>query len=67
MSKGRTRRLAAWFQALMVVPLVVGCASAAGLPEPRSLVVRSGARLTADRARMAEIDRWVLEETLNII
>lgn len=51
----------------MVVPLVVGCASAAGLPEPRSLVVRSGARLTADRGRMAEIDRWVQEETLNII
>jgi len=51
--------------AILTVPLAA-CASGAGLPEPRPLVVHSGARIHPDRTRMAEIDRWVTEELTNI-
>lgn len=63
----KTRTRPRLFQALLLLPLVVGCAATAGLPQPRSLVMRSGARLTADQARMAVIDQWVREEVLNIV
>ena len=43
------------------------CASVYSLPAPRPLVVRSGARVFADRARLAEIDVWVREQQENII
>ena len=43
------------------------CAGAYSLPAPRPLVVRSGERLFADRARLAEIDVWVREQQENII
>jgi len=55
------------FPALVLLPLLAGCAATAGLPKPRSLVMRSGARLTADQARMAVIDEWVREELRNIV
>ncbi len=66
-SERKTRTRPVLFQALLLLPLVVGCAATAGLPQPRSLVVRSGARLTADHARMAVIDQWVREQLLNIV
>ena len=43
------------------------CAGVYSLPAPRPLVVRSGARVFADRARLAEIDVWVREQQENII
>jgi len=43
------------------------CAGAYSLPAPRPLVVRSGARLFADPARLAEIDVWVREQQENIV
>ena len=66
-SERKTRSRAIWFQAIVLLPFVVGCAATAGLPEPRTLVVPSGARLTADQARMAAVDTWVRDEILNII
>ncbi len=47
--------------------LAVGaCATAYSLPAPRTLVVRSGARLYADEGRLDEIDIWVRENLDNI-
>ena len=66
-SEKKTQGRAVLLQALMLLPLAVGCASAAGLPQPRMLVVRSGARLSADHARMVAVDQWVREELLNIV
>jgi hypothetical protein len=43
------------------------CAASYSLPAPRTLVVRSGARLVTDRARLSEIDIWVREQQENII
>ena len=45
----------------------VACGSGYSLPAPRSLVVRSGLRLQADEARLAEIDVWVREQQESII
>lgn len=66
-SERKTRTRPVLFRALLLLPLVVGCAATVGLPQPRSLVMRSGARLTADHARMAVIDQWVREEITNIV
>ncbi len=66
-SEKRTLGRAVLFQALMLLPLAVGCAATTGVPQPRSLVVRSGARLTADHGRMAVVDEWVRKELLNIV
>ena len=66
-TEGRTRSLAMLFQALMLLPFIGACASTAGLPEPRTLVVPSGARLTSDPTRMAGVDEWVRNEMLNIV
>ena len=43
------------------------CAGAYSLPAPRPLVVRSGARVYADEARLDEIDIWVREHQENIV
>jgi hypothetical protein len=43
------------------------CAGAYSLPAPRPLVVRSGTRVFADQARLAEIDVWVRQQQENII
>ncbi|GMR13371.1 MAG: hypothetical protein BMS9Abin29_1578 [Gemmatimonadota bacterium] len=66
-SDRRTRTRPVLFQALLFLPLVAGCAATTGLPKPRSLVVRSGARLTADLPRMAAVNDWLLEELDNIV
>lgn len=50
---------------LLAVPLA-SCASGSGLPEPRPLVVYSGARIRTDEARVTTIDKWVTEELANI-
>lgn len=53
---------------LFASTLAVGaCAGAYSLPAPRTLVIHSGARIQADRARLAEIDIWVREQQENII
>jgi hypothetical protein len=53
---------------LIIGALALGaCAGAYSLPAPRSLVVRSGARLSVDRARLEEIDVWVREQQENIV
>ncbi len=47
--------------------LIVGaCTTVAPLPAPRSLIVRSGARLQPDQARLSEIDIWVRDQQENI-
>ena len=52
---------------LIAGALVAGaCAGGSSLPAPRSLVVRSGARIYADEARLDEIDIWVREQLDNI-
>ncbi|MDH5590005.1 MAG: hypothetical protein OEZ65_13355 [Gemmatimonadota bacterium] len=38
----------------------------ATMPDPRPIVIHSGARVRADRARMEEVDRWVQAEQENI-
>jgi hypothetical protein len=43
------------------------CAGAYSLPAPRPLVVRSGARVYADEARLDDIDIWVREHQENIV
>jgi hypothetical protein len=46
---------------------VGGCASGpAELPDPRPIVVRSGARLYPEKSRMEEIDSWFRPEMQNI-
>ena len=42
------------------------CAGAYSLPTPRTLVVRSGARISADEGRLDEIDVWVRDQIDNI-
>ncbi len=44
----------------------VACGSTGGLPQPRPLIIHSGARLRPEPERMAAIDRWVTEELTNI-
>lgn len=62
----RRRRLSG--VVLFVGALAAGaCAGAYALPAPRTLVVRSGARIQADEARLAEIDIWVRAQQENII
>ena len=43
------------------------CTGGYALPAPRPLVVRSGARLFADQARLAEIDVWVRRQQESIV
>ena len=43
------------------------CTGTNSLPAPRPLVVRSGARVYADEARLDEIDIWVREHQENIV
>ena len=56
-----------WRAALIAGALAAGaCVGTYGLPSPRTLVVRSGARVVADEGRMIEIDIWVREQIDNI-
>ena len=64
----RTAIRAVLFAALLAAPLVSACASApAFLPEPRTLVIRSGARLTVgDVERMQTVYNEVDRQLRNI-
>jgi len=57
-------------RALLPVLLVLGFGACGGgrvnLPEPRPVVIRSGARLYPEKARMEEIDSWFRPEMENI-
>jgi hypothetical protein len=59
------RRSRAPFIALVLA--AGACSMASSLPSPRPLVVRSGARVSADEARLNEIDNWVRVQQENII
>lgn len=64
----KRRRLQLSGTVLITGALAVGaCTPSYSLPAPRPLVVRSGARLVADEARLSEIDIWVREQQENII
>ena len=64
----RRRRRWGWRAVLIAGALAAGaCATGSFLPAPRPLVVRSGARIYADEARLDEIDVWVREQQENII
>ena len=48
--------------------LTVGCAAAApSTPEPRPIIIYSGARLRPDHERMSAVNKWVTEEQQNIV
>ena len=51
--------LRSWSLALLLLPFLGACSSGPQLPTPRPLVVHSGARLTVEPERMAEVDAWV--------
>ena len=52
--------------ALMVIGTGACAAGPAALPDPRPLVIRSGARLHPEKPRMEEIDRWFRPQMENI-
>ncbi len=62
------RRSGVRMAVLATLTVSAGCAAAViELPEPRTIVIHSGARLRADQARMQEVNEWVTRETNNII
>jgi hypothetical protein len=62
-----SRKLGATLLAVAAFAFVSACGGGGlVLPEPRPLVVQSGARLSADEARLMEIYQWVDAETKNI-
>ena len=63
----RRRRWASRAVLIAGVLAAGACTGAYSLPAPRPLVVRSGARVYADEARLAVIDIWVREHQENII
>jgi len=60
------QRLTARRVSVAAILIVGACTTTVPLPAPRSLIVRSGARLQADRARLSEIDLWVRDQQENI-
>ncbi len=47
--------------------LMAGCAAAASsTPEPRTIIIHSGARLRPDHERMTAVNEWVTREQDNI-
>lgn len=59
----RPARAARAVPALLLAALAAGCASSNVLPDPRPLVVTSGARLQADPERLQEIWDWFIPQT----
>lgn len=57
------------FALLAVAGLLAGgcAASMPDVPEPRTIIIHSGARINADHERMKEINKWVTEEQDNIV
>ena len=53
--------------ALIAGALAAGaCVGVSSLPTPRTLIVRSGTRISADAGRLDEIDIWVRAQLDNI-
>ena len=50
-----------------LVMVAAACAAGTALPAPRTLVVRSGARIYAEEGRLSEIDIWVRNQQNNIV
>jgi hypothetical protein len=44
---------------LVVLPALAACGGGATLPEPRTVIVFSGERLSPDRERLEEVERWL--------
>jgi hypothetical protein len=62
------RRKAARIGPFALIVAVTACGSGVmSIPPPRPVVIYSGARLTADRERMEEVNRWVTAEDVNIV
>lgn len=54
--------------ALVTAGLLAGCAAAApDVPDPRPIIIFSGARIRVEKARMQEINEWVTREQTNIV
>ena len=58
-----------WYRALVVLlAFSMGCSGAGSqLPQPRPVIIYSGARLRADYDRMVEIHEWFVREQTNIV
>lgn len=65
-SRGWTGRPTAAATVLLLLVALVACGGQQGLPSPRPLIIHSGARLSAEPERMAEIDAWVQNQLTNI-
>lgn len=62
------RRVGRWSVLLSVVVVAGGCAAAApSVPQPRTIIVHSGARLRVEQSRMQEVNEWVTREQENIV
>jgi len=62
-----TARWQARVGVLAMLTISSGCAAAvAQLPEPRPIIIHSGARLRVDHDRMKVVNDWVIEEQDNI-
>lgn len=48
--------------ALVAALLLAACGGPPPLPQPRTVVIFSGERLTADPERMGEVDRWLRDQ-----
>lgn len=51
---------------LMAALVAAACAGTTSIPEPRPLIVSSGARLAADKDRLQQIYDWLIPEAENI-
>ena len=61
------RRGRLWTLLILAAPLA-GCAAATpSVPEPRPIIIFSGARVRVDKARMEEVNQWVTREQDNIV
>ncbi len=64
---GNTARIPAGVLLLGMLTILAGCAAAvAQLPQPRPIIIHSGARLRVDHERMMAVNDWVIEEQDNI-
>jgi hypothetical protein len=64
---GHGRKMAARIGFCALIAAQAACGSGAmSMPSPRPVIIYSGARLTVERERMEEVNRWVTEEDINI-
>lgn len=65
---GNTTRSAGRVALLGLLTVVAGCAGALPeLPQPRPIIIHSGARLRVDHERMKVVNEWVIDEQDNIV